>query len=160
MTTPHSLLVYLLICCRYLFFLLRVALGVQPVYVSFSPSRSPGLPRTDMNGRCRFLGIPRYSPPFPFCTVLLFVTLILVSTGSAGIIQTIQRFSHGALVAGVLGIVATVGWAVQGLGNAFYYRQVTPPQSCHDTAIHSETDLGTSQLCWSHNGKGKLGCNL
>ena len=46
------------------------------------------------------------------------------STGSAGIIQTIQRFSHGAIVAGILGVIATVGWAVQGLGNAFYYRQV------------------------------------
>jgi hypothetical protein len=49
---------------------------------------------------------------------------VYVSTGSAGIIQTIQRFSHRALVAGILGIIATVGWAVQGLGNAFYYRQV------------------------------------
>jgi hypothetical protein len=54
----------------------------------------------------------------------LFLNNLLVSTGSAGIIQTIQRFSHGALVAGVLGIIATVGWAIQGLGNAFYYRQV------------------------------------
>jgi SCAMP family len=93
------------------------------------------------------------------CTVLLSLTLILVSTGSAGIIQTIQRFSHGALVAGVLGIIATIGWAIQGLGNAFYYRQVNPSQSCHRTAIHSETDLDTSQRCWSHNGKGKLRCN-
>jgi SCAMP family len=54
----------------------------------------------------------------------LFIDLLYVSTGSAGIIQTIQRFSHRALVAGILGIIATVGWAVQGLGNAFYYRQV------------------------------------
>jgi hypothetical protein len=107
-------------------------------------------------GSLVFLGIPHSSF---FCAILLFLTLIPVSTGSAGIIQTIQRFSHGALVAGVLGIIATVGWAVQGLGNAFYYRQVNPSQSFHDTAIHSETDLDTPQLCWSHNGKGKLWCN-
>jgi hypothetical protein len=107
-------------------------------------------------GSLVFLGIPHDSLS---CTVLLFLTLILVSTGSAGIIQTIQRFSHGALVAGVLGIIATVGWAIQGLGNAFYYRQVNPSQSCYGTVIHSETDLGTSQLCWSHNGKGELRCN-
>ena len=60
------------------------------------------------------------------------VDLLYVSTGSAGIIQTIQRFSHRALVAGILGIIATVGWAVQGLGNAFYYRQVIfPLPSCY-----------------------------
>ena len=77
-------------------------------------------------GSLAFLGI---SHDFFFFTVPLFLTLILLSTGSAGIIQTIQRFSHGALVAGVLGIIATVGWAVQGLGNAFYYRQVNPSRS-------------------------------
>ena len=63
-----------------------------------------------------------------FTTPNLYSGLLIdpryVSTGSAGIIQTVQRFSHGALVAGILGIIATVGWAVQGLGNAFYYRQV------------------------------------
>jgi hypothetical protein len=94
----------------------------------------------DAAGCLVFLGIPHDSF---FRTVLFFLTLILVSTGSAGIIQTIQRFSHGAFVAGVLGIIATVGWAIQGLGNAFYYRQVNTSQSCHRTAIHSETDLGT-----------------
>jgi hypothetical protein len=93
-----------------------------------------------------------------FLYISLVLDLLLFSTGSAGIIQTIQRFSHGALVAGVLGVVATVGWAVQGLGNAFYYRQVIPPQSRCCTAIHTETDLGTSWRCWSHNGKGKLRC--
>lgn len=28
-------------------------------------------------------------------------------------------------VAAILGLVATVGWTLQGLGNAFYYRQVS-----------------------------------
>lgn len=60
----------------------------------------------------------------PFMYSDLAFDPLYVSTGSAGIIQTIQRFSHRALVAGILGIIATVGWAVQGLGNAFYYRQV------------------------------------
>src|SRR5882757_4236096 len=101
-----------------------------------------------------FLGI--FTTPI-LCSCL--VSDLLISTGSAGIIQTIQRFSHGALVAGVLGIIATVGWAVQGLGNAFYYRQVIPSQSRHRAATHSEADLGPSQRCWSHNGKGKLRCN-
>lgn len=47
------------------------------------------------------------------------------STGSAGLIQMIQMYARGAIVAGVLGTVATVGWVVQGVGNAFYYREVS-----------------------------------
>ena len=46
------------------------------------------------------------------------------STGSAGLIQTIQAFAQGHLVAGILGTVATVGWVIQGVGLGFYYRQV------------------------------------
>lgn len=46
------------------------------------------------------------------------------STGSAGLIQTIQAFAQGHIVTGVLGIVATVGWCLQGLALGFYYRQV------------------------------------
>jgi hypothetical protein len=46
------------------------------------------------------------------------------STGSAGLIQMIQMYAQGHWAAGILGTIATVGWTVQGLGNAFYYRQV------------------------------------
>jgi hypothetical protein len=46
------------------------------------------------------------------------------STGSAGLIQMIQLFARHSWVAAVFSVIATVGWAVQGLGNAFYYRQV------------------------------------
>ncbi|KAI0256813.1 scamp family-domain-containing protein [Lactifluus subvellereus] len=63
-------------------------------------------------------------------------------TGSAGIIQTIQRFSHGALVAGIFGVIATVGWAVQGLGNAFYYRQIW----AHHTAAGHTMEKAKSEL--------------
>jgi len=52
-------------------------------------------------------------------------TLHYTSTGSAGLIQTIRAFSGHAWVAAVLGLVATVGWTVQGVGNAYYYRQVS-----------------------------------
>jgi hypothetical protein len=33
-------------------------------------------------------------------------------------------FSRKAIVAGILGTIATTGWTIQGVGNAFYYRQV------------------------------------
>lgn len=48
------------------------------------------------------------------------------STGSAGLINTISAFSRKAIVVGVLGTIATTGWVIQGLGHAFYYRQVSP----------------------------------
>ena len=47
------------------------------------------------------------------------------STGSAGFIQTIKAFSKPSLPAAIVGTVATVGWIVQGLGLAFYFRQVS-----------------------------------
>lgn len=46
------------------------------------------------------------------------------STGSAGLIQTIQMYTRPAFVAAALGTVATVGWVIQGVGNALYYKQV------------------------------------
>lgn len=47
------------------------------------------------------------------------------STGSAGLINTVAAFSRKAIVVGVLGTIATAGWVVQGVGHAFYYRQVS-----------------------------------
>lgn len=54
----------------------------------------------------------------------LYMIIGIPSTGSAGLINTISAFSRGALVVGILGIIATVGWVLQGVGNAFYYRQI------------------------------------
>lgn len=69
------------------------------------------------------IGIPRSVPslrlPRPS-----YLTDSLHSTGSAGLINTISMYNRGAIVAGILGTVTSVGWALQGLGQAFYYRQV------------------------------------
>jgi len=68
---------------------------------------------------------------------LLFSAYMLIgvpSTGSAGIINTISMFARKAFVAGVLGLLATIGWAIQGLGNAYYYRQIWQH---HNAAGHS-----------------------
>ncbi len=46
------------------------------------------------------------------------------STGSAGLIQTIQQYVRHSWPAAILGTVATTGWVMQGVGNALYYRQV------------------------------------
>ena len=46
------------------------------------------------------------------------------STGSAGLIQTIQQYVKHSWAAAVLGTIALTGWVIQGLGNAVYYRQV------------------------------------
>ncbi|ELU44821.1 polyadenylate-binding protein [Rhizoctonia solani AG-1 IA] len=58
------------------------------------------------------------------------------STGSAGLINTVASFSRGGsgIVAGVLGIIATVGWTLQGVGNGWYYREIW---THHHDAGHS-----------------------
>lgn len=58
---------------------------------------------------------------------LLFSVYMIIgipSTGSAGLIQMIQAYSGGHIAAGILGTFATVGWTLQGVGLAFYYRKV------------------------------------
>jgi len=75
---------------------------------------------------------------FIFCGFhLLFSVYMIIgipSTGSAGLINTISMYARGAIVAGVLGTVASVGWVLQGVGNAFYYRQIW---NHHNAAGHS-----------------------
>ncbi|PWZ00169.1 scamp-domain-containing protein [Testicularia cyperi] len=65
---------------------------------------------------------------FIFCGFHIAFSLYMVigipSTGSAGLINTIQSYSEGKLVAAILGTVATVGLALQGLGNMWYYRMI------------------------------------
>lgn len=46
------------------------------------------------------------------------------SSGAAGIIQTILAFTGGHIVAGVFCAIAAAGWTAQGLGNAYFFRQV------------------------------------
>ncbi|KAE8259506.1 hypothetical protein A4X13_0g972 [Tilletia indica] len=51
-----------------------------------------------------------------------YMVLGIPATGSAGLINTIQSFQGGRLIAAILGTIATVGFAVQGLGNLWFYR--------------------------------------
>ncbi|KAI0340088.1 scamp-domain-containing protein [Trametopsis cervina] len=44
--------------------------------------------------------------------------------GAAGIVQTIAAFVEHHIVAGIFSAIAAVGWVLQGLGNAFYFRQI------------------------------------
>ncbi|KAH7107542.1 scamp-domain-containing protein [Auriculariales sp. MPI-PUGE-AT-0066] len=50
-----------------------------------------------------------------------YMIIGIPSTGSAGLINMITMYNHDALVAGILGTVATVGWTLQGVGLAWYY---------------------------------------
>ncbi|KAH7889349.1 scamp family-domain-containing protein [Phlebopus sp. FC_14] len=82
---------------------------------------------------------------------LLFSVYMIIgipSTGSAGLIQTIQMYSRGHWAAGILGTFATVGWSVQGLGNAFYYRQIWN----HHTAAGHTMDKAKAELA-THGAK-------
>ncbi|KAK2466869.1 hypothetical protein APHAL10511_001127 [Amanita phalloides] len=76
---------------------------------------------------------------------LLFSAYMIIgvpSTGSAGLIQTIQRFVNHSWVAAVLGTVATTGWVIQGVGNALYYRQIY----AHHTAAGHTMDKAKAEL--------------
>ncbi|KAF8625824.1 hypothetical protein AX15_005204 [Amanita polypyramis BW_CC] len=76
---------------------------------------------------------------------LLFSAYMIIgvpSTGSAGIIQTIQRYVNHTWAAAVLGTIATTGWVIQGLGNALYYRQIY----AHHTAAGHTVEKAKAEL--------------
>ncbi|CEH17618.1 Secretory carrier membrane protein [Ceraceosorus bombacis] len=57
----------------------------------------------------------------------LYLVLGIPATGSAGLMNTIYSFTddnHRSIVAGILGIIVTIGFAAQGLGNLWYYRLI------------------------------------
>ncbi|KAG6917978.1 hypothetical protein DXG01_017162 [Tephrocybe rancida] len=70
------------------------------------------------------------------------------STGAAGLIRTIQMFVKHYWAAAVLGLVATVGWLIQGLGNAYYYREIYK----HHTAAGHTMEKAKAELA-THGAK-------
>ncbi|KDQ33148.1 hypothetical protein PLEOSDRAFT_1060816 [Pleurotus ostreatus PC15] len=78
----------------------------------------------------------------------IYMIIGIPSTGSAGLIQTIQMYARHAWVAAVLGTVTTVGWTIQGLGNAFYYRQIY----AHHTAAGHSMEKAKAELA-THGAK-------
>ncbi|THU89532.1 scamp-domain-containing protein [Dendrothele bispora CBS 962.96] len=82
---------------------------------------------------------------------LLFSVYMIIgipSTGSAGLIQTVQMFANHHWVAAVLGLVATIGWILQGVGNAWYYRQIY----AHHNAVGHTMEKAKTELA-SHGAK-------
>ena len=89
----------------------------------------------------------------------IYMIIGIPSTGSGGLIQTIQAFAGGHIVAGILGIVAIVGWTLQGLGLGFYYRQASgidisgvAPQRL---TLRANLDMEPPQHSWSHFRESK-----
>ncbi|CAO1620955.1 unnamed protein product [Jaminaea pallidilutea] len=54
----------------------------------------------------------------------VYVFLGIPSTGSAGLLNMIQSFSSSRLVAAILGVFVSLGFAAQGLGILWYYREI------------------------------------
>lgn len=54
----------------------------------------------------------------------VYFFLGIPSTGSDGLLNMIQSWSSSRHVAAILGIFVTVGFALQGLGNLWYYREI------------------------------------
>jgi len=89
---------------------------------------------------------------FFFCGFHLVFSVYMIigvpSTGSAGLIQTIQMFSRHHWVAAILCTIATVGWTLQGVGHAFYYRQIW----AHHTAAGHTMEKAKTELA-THGAK-------
>ncbi|KAF8163349.1 scamp family-domain-containing protein [Crassisporium funariophilum] len=78
----------------------------------------------------------------------LYMIVGIPGTGSAGLIQTIRMFSSHTWAAAVIGLIATIGWSVQGLGLAYYYREI---YSHHSAAGHTMEKAKTELA--SHGAK-------
>ncbi|TFK76382.1 scamp-domain-containing protein [Pluteus cervinus] len=89
---------------------------------------------------------------FFFCGFHLLFSIYMIigvpSTGSAGLIRTIQMFSGHHWVAAVFCLIATIGWTLQGVGLAFYYRQIYS----HHTAAGHTMEKAKSELA-THGAK-------
>lgn len=47
------------------------------------------------------------------------------AAGSAGLINTIAMFSQGHIVAGVFGLLSSIGWVLQSAGGGILYKRVS-----------------------------------
>ncbi|EIW68384.1 hypothetical protein M231_00294 [Tremella mesenterica] len=54
----------------------------------------------------------------------LYMLIGIPSTGSAGLINTIAMFAGGHIVAGVFGVLSSVGWGLQVVGGGVLYKRV------------------------------------
>ena len=65
-------------------------------------------------------------------------------------------FVEGHIVAAIFCTIATVGWAIQGLGNAFYFRLVRHlPLALIRQLTEHKSDLESSKGCWTHIREGE-----
>ncbi|GLB34902.1 putative SCAMP family protein [Lyophyllum shimeji] len=89
---------------------------------------------------------------FFFCGFhLLFSVYMIIgvpSTGAAGIIRTVQMFVKHYWAAAVLSLVASIGWLTQGIGNAYYYREIY----AHHTAAGHTMEKAKAELA-THGAK-------
>lgn len=73
----------------------------------------------------------------------------LSATGSAGLINTISMMSQGHILAGVFGIVSTVGWAFQAFGGAFLYKRTWDFKNNHE-GLDFQSVSGSWSACGSN----------
>ncbi|PPR03631.1 hypothetical protein CVT24_007747 [Panaeolus cyanescens] len=89
---------------------------------------------------------------FFFCGFHLLFSIYMIigiqGTGSAGLIQTIRAFGSHSWVSAVFGLLATIGWTVQGVGLAYYYREIW----MHHTAAGHTMEKAKGELA-THGAK-------
>lgn len=79
----------------------------------------------------------------PLCVPTAIEPLELMeceATGSAGLINTISSLATGHILAGVFGVLASLGWVVQAAGGGILYKRVSPPR-CPQPSCRVGVDL-------------------
>ncbi|THH11722.1 hypothetical protein EW145_g490 [Phellinidium pouzarii] len=88
----------------------------------------------------------------------IYMIIGIPGTGSAGFIQMIQSYTGSHIAAGILGTVATVGWIIQGFGNAFYYHQIWKHHNAQGHTINgAKTEFATHWAKRSITGRKATG---
>ncbi|GAA5978021.1 hypothetical protein JCM21900_005574 [Sporobolomyces salmonicolor] len=106
-------------------------LGAAIMYVPTAPSTTPMPRNTPSSTTTSGLTVSfPVRPDLYFCFAAFHIAFCcymfigIPSSGSGGLINLISRFASGSIVAGVFCVLATVGWALEGLASLWMYKNV------------------------------------
>ena len=94
-------------------------------HLAFSTYMAVGIPcKSKFQPFFPILALGRILSPAFACTGWFKARTDAIATGSAGLINTIAMFSQGHILAGVFGILSSIGWILQAAGGGLLYKKV------------------------------------
>ncbi|BGP22780.1 hypothetical protein JCM10295v2_001671 [Rhodotorula toruloides] len=100
---------------------LSFLLWYRPVYNAYAKEYSRPLPAFSAYSFFYYIFFLFGAFHIAFCA---YMFIGIPSSGSAGLINLISRFAGGHIVSGVFCVLATVGWALEGLAMLWMYKNV------------------------------------